>query len=91
ESTVHANDYQGGFWLASGEQVLKKKDKGRLIMVSDFICEPTGPLMLTEAAKLENLKLPEPERLPERARVIICPSSKAGGDSWWNMDQMIEQ
>lgn len=91
ESTAHANDHQSNYWLTAGEQVLKKKDKGRLIMVSDFICEAIGPLALTEAAKRENEKRPEHEQLPEKARVIIYPSSKSGGDAYWNMEQMIAQ
>src|ERR1700761_6623963 len=38
ESTVHANDYQSDYWLKEGEQILKKKDCGRLIMMSEYIC-----------------------------------------------------
>lgn len=29
ESAYHANDYQRDYWLKAGEQVLKKKEKGR--------------------------------------------------------------
>lgn len=91
ESSFHANDYQSKYWLKPGEQVLKKKDKGRLIMVSDFIIEETGHIVLTEELRRAQLLLPESERLPDHARIVICPTSKATGDSYWNMEQMIAQ
>lgn len=91
ESTVHANDYQSDMWHKEGEQVLKSKSRGRLEMVSGLICEAMGPLGLKEEAKKRNLLLPEKDRLPEKAEIIIAPTSKAGGDSYWNMDQMITQ
>ncbi len=58
-------------------------------MVSDFICEEMGTLGLTDEAKKKNEARPAEQRLPEKARVIIAPSGKAGEDSYWNMDQMI--
>jgi hypothetical protein len=43
ESTLHSNDYQNNhYWLKAGEQVLKKKGCGRLIMISGFICKRYG-------------------------------------------------
>ncbi|KAG8909932.1 hypothetical protein FRC01_006638 [Tulasnella sp. 417] len=91
ESSFHTNDYQSEYWLKPGEQVLKKKDKGRLIMVSDFIIEETGHIVLTEELRRAQLSLPESERLPDHARIVICPTSKATGDSYWNMEQMTAQ
>lgn len=61
------------------------------MMVSDFLCEETGTLRLTEEAKVADNLLPEAARLPEMARVVIYPSSRAGGDKYWNMDQMMAQ
>ncbi|KAF8211778.1 hypothetical protein K438DRAFT_58293 [Mycena galopus ATCC 62051] len=44
ELTVHSNDYDGNhYWLKDGEQVLKKKGRGHLIMISAFLCERYGP------------------------------------------------
>jgi hypothetical protein len=41
EASFHSNDYQNNhYWLKAGEQILKKKGRGRLIMVSAFLCEP---------------------------------------------------
>lgn len=42
ESSFHANDHQSAYWLKTGQQVLKKKERGRVIMVSDFLVEETG-------------------------------------------------
>jgi len=40
KATYHTNNFQNvGYWLKLGEQVLKKKGQGQLIMVSGFICE----------------------------------------------------
>ena len=92
ESSFHANDYKLHFWLKNGEQVLKKKEKGHLIMVSDFVCEETGRLSLSDEQHAQQESLPLEDRLPTNdACVVIFPSSKAGGDDYWNMGQMIEQ
>lgn len=92
ESAFHANDYKGNYWLKGGEQVLKKKDKGRLIMVSGFICQRYGNVALTDELLATNAKLPETDRLKTTdSRVTIYPSSRKGGDEYWNMEQMIEQ
>ena len=51
ESAFHANEFNGNFWLAPDQQVLKKKERGRLIMVSGFICQRYGNLALTDEMK----------------------------------------
>ncbi|KIJ53860.1 hypothetical protein M422DRAFT_242125 [Sphaerobolus stellatus SS14] len=51
------------YWLQPGQSVLRKKEKGRLMMVSDFICQSTGPLMLSEELWEVQLAKPEVERL----------------------------
>jgi hypothetical protein len=63
------------------------------MMVSDFITAATesGRLEMTEEQWKEEEKCPEKDRLPRNARKIIYPSSKPGGDSYWNMKQMIDQ
>lgn len=92
ESAYHANDHKSDYWLKTGEQVLKKKDQGRLIMVSDFVCEASGRLLLNDEEMKRQAALPAAERLRKTdARVIIHPSSKPGGDDYWNMNQMLAQ
>lgn len=93
ESGFHDNDAQNvSYWLKEGEQVLKKKGRGRLMMVSGFVCERFGNLELTEEMKEENAKLPDSIRLAiTDSRVIIYPTSKTGGDDYWNAKQMTTQ
>ncbi|KAJ6552717.1 hypothetical protein B0H10DRAFT_2242022 [Mycena sp. CBHHK59/15] len=58
EATIQSNDYQNNhYWLKPGEQVLKKKGRGRLIMISAFLCERYGLLDLTDemVAEMKNL------------------------------------
>jgi hypothetical protein len=60
ESAYHTNDYQNtSYWLKDGQQVLKKKDRGRLIMVLGYLCQRYGNLALTEELVEANAKLPE--------------------------------
>ncbi|CAK5267144.1 unnamed protein product [Mycena citricolor] len=93
ESSFHDNDYQNvSYYLRPGEQVLKKKGRGRLIMVSGYICERFGNLALTDDLIEANNKLPTAEQLDiVDSRVVIYPNGKETGDNYWNMDQMIEQ
>ncbi|CAK5262529.1 unnamed protein product [Mycena citricolor] len=93
ESAFHANDFQNvSYYLLPGEQVLKKKEQGRLIMASRYICERYGNIALTETLIKENEKLPADQRLEVvDSSVVICPNNKATGDNYWNMDQMIAQ
>ena len=42
ESCFHANDEARNLWLQAGEQPLRKKSRGRLIHVSDFVNEEDG-------------------------------------------------
>ena len=61
------------------------------MMVLDFVCQSTGRLVLTDELWQEELAKPAVECLPRDARIIITPSSKQGGDDYWNMNQMIAQ
>ena len=65
--------------LKAGEQPLRKKGRGRLIHVSDFINEETGRLVL----------LDENGRITRDARKVIFPGSN--GDPWWDTDQLMVQ
>ena len=42
ESAFHANDYAREFWLRPVEVVLKKKEKGQLMMVSGLCANLLG-------------------------------------------------
>jgi hypothetical protein len=79
ESCFHANDDARNLWLRAGEQPLRKKGRGRLIHVSDFINEEDGRLVLMDADG----------KITEDARVIIYPGSN--GDSWWDTKQLLAQ
>jgi hypothetical protein len=58
ESTIHSNNYENNnYWLKPGEQMLKKKGRGRLITISGFLCERYGLLALTDEMIAENDKL----------------------------------
>ena len=46
ECCFHAWDESNSAWLQKGEQPLRKKGRGCLIHVSDFILEDTGRLVL---------------------------------------------
>jgi hypothetical protein len=46
ECYFHANDKAQSLWLQEGKQPLRKKGRGRLIHVSDFINEEGGWLVL---------------------------------------------
>ncbi|KAJ7337389.1 hypothetical protein DFH08DRAFT_1014352 [Mycena albidolilacea] len=93
ESTIHSNDYENNhYWLKPGEQVLKKKGHGRLIMISGFLCERYGLLALTDAMIAENEKLAAELCLAiTDSTTVIYPDNKPGGDAYWNMEQMIAQ
>jgi len=61
-------------------------------MVSGFICEQFGNLMLLEDLVEENTMLPPLEHLEiTNLHVIIYPTLKEGGDSYWNIKQMLQQ
>lgn len=67
------------FRLREGEQPLRKKGRGRLIHVSDFICSETGRLVLQD----------QDGKIIRDARKIIFPG--ANGDPWWDTEQLIVQ
>jgi hypothetical protein len=79
ESSFHANEEVRSLWLQKGEQLLRRKGRGRLIHVSAFINLETGCLILlddTGAVMRDSTK-------------IIYPGS--GGDAWWDCEQLLKQ
>ena len=93
ECAIHANDFKQEYCLKGGEQLLKKKERGHVMMVSYFITPttPTCHLELNNEQIMLQKMLPESERVLEKAQWVIYPLSKAGCDDWWNMEQMIDQ
>jgi hypothetical protein len=93
EAAYHSNDFQNvSYWLKHGEQVLKKKGHGQLIMVSSFVCERYGNLALPDEMVEENKMRPLSEHLDVTdSCVVIYPTSKEGGDAYWNKSQMLLQ
>ncbi|KAL4255827.1 hypothetical protein AB1N83_013423 [Pleurotus pulmonarius] len=79
ESTFHANEYAPSLWLREGENVLRKKGRGQLIHVSDFVTEASGRLVLFNANG----------EIVEDARQIIYPGTN--GDAWWDHEQLLAQ
>ncbi|KAF9498601.1 hypothetical protein BDN71DRAFT_1530368 [Pleurotus eryngii] len=79
ESCFHANDQTNRAWLQPGEQPLRKKERGRLIHVSDFINPETGRLVVID----------KHGKITHDARKIIFPGSN--GDAWWDTKQLLEQ
>jgi hypothetical protein len=79
ECSFHAHDAVSTAWLRPGEQPLRKKGRGRIIHVSDFICEETGRLVVRDADGT----------ITHDARKIIFPGSN--GDAWWDTAQLMTQ
>jgi hypothetical protein len=65
--------------LRDGEQPLRKKGRGRMIHVSDFINEESGRLVLHG----------DNGDIVKDARKIIYPG--ANGDAWWDNEQLLTQ
>jgi hypothetical protein len=78
ESIFYSNDGQRVIWHPKGEMPLRKKGRGRSIMVSEFISEVDGPLRHTRAdgSRLE-------------AREIIQPGKQY--DGYWTGKGVAEQ
>jgi hypothetical protein len=90
ESGFHTNDLKKSGWLSESQQVLRKKGRGRLLHVSDFIVEATGKLVLNkEQIVTDNAKPPEERLKVTDARRIIYPGKNA--DPYWNLSQLMEQ
>ena len=90
ECIANVNEQPRKVWLKDGQQPLRKKGKGRAIMISDWICETFGRLCLSEEQIADQAKLPEAERLRVTdARRIIYPGKNH--DKWWDLEQLKDQ
>ncbi|KIK24654.1 hypothetical protein PISMIDRAFT_29102 [Pisolithus microcarpus 441] len=79
ECSFHANDNVSHAWLRPGEQPLRKKGRGRLIHVSDFINSESGCLVAGA----------DDGKITWDARKIIYPG--ANGDPWWTHENLLHQ
>jgi len=90
ECTVSTNDHARRVWLKDNQQPLKTKGNGRGIHISDWICEPTGRLMLSQEQIAQQLQLlPEARLKAMDARKIIYPGKNH--DAWWDLAQLMDQ
>ena len=58
ECTVSTNDHPHRMWLKDNQQPLKKKGNGCGVHISDWICETTGQLALSEEQIAQQSQLP---------------------------------
>ncbi|RPB01334.1 hypothetical protein L873DRAFT_1891334 [Choiromyces venosus 120613-1] len=79
ESTFNANDGWSKIWIKDDNIPLKKKSRGKGIMVSDFQT-PGGQLRVPEDGG--------PKRLDP---YLASCSIEYGGDTWWDSDQLVDQ
>ena len=89
ESTFFSNDGLKQFWAPEGEQPLRPKFQGSSLHVSEFLCETIGRLRLNQQQREINNNLPESERIPEEACVVIRPGKNR--DEYWNNDKLAKQ
>jgi hypothetical protein len=83
ESVFAAHDGKKLIWVQDGSNVLRTKGNGRCLMVSEFLCECHGRLVL-DARQQEMHPL-----VPSEATVIIKPGKNA--DGWWTNDDLVNQ
>ncbi|CAI2167587.1 3907_t:CDS:1 [Funneliformis geosporum] len=69
KTTFHSNDRRNSGWVPNYEQPLRKKEQGRAIHISDFICETISRLQLNEEQKLSEIR----NRIPHKTRIMINP------------------
>jgi hypothetical protein len=70
-------------WVLTDHNTLRPKGNGRCIMVSEFLCECHGRLMLSPSQQLEF------PHIPSEATEIIKPGS--GADGWWENQHLAAQ
>ena len=92
ESTFNANDGRSKIWIKDDNIPLKKKTRGKGIMVSDFLT-PGGRLRVPDG--IDNSTVTQYGMLDEGPRrldpQLAACSIKYGGDTWWDGDQLVEQ
>ncbi|KIL54192.1 hypothetical protein M378DRAFT_188729 [Amanita muscaria Koide BX008] len=79
ETCCQQNDFVSSMWLRTGEHQLRKKGRGRLIHISDFI-EPTNGRLVAKNSAGQTV---------QEARKIIFPGSN--GDPYWDGPQLLKQ
>lgn len=83
ESVFAAHEGKKKVWIKDGSNTLRPKGNGRCLMVSEFLCECHGRLVLdAEQQKL----YPE---IPPEATVILKPGKNA--DGWWTNEDLVNQ
>jgi len=87
ESIFHANESQSVMWAEEGKVPIRPKSLGRGVMVSDFITEHDGLLMLSnselEIARLENITI------NQEARELL--NYGAAGQGYWTGERFLAQ
>jgi hypothetical protein len=81
ESTFNANDDNAYSWKKKGTQPLKKKGRGKGLMVSEFLSASCGRLSYLDPETGER----------EYAMEIIKYGSAASDEGWWNSECMLAQ
>ena len=78
ESLFYANDGQSSMWVHPKHPPLRKKGKGKCIMISEFLCECHGRMSLSH-------ELDEPQFATE----VITPGKN--DDGWWTAPDLLQQ
>ena len=92
ESTFDSNDGRRYVWMKEGEPPLRKKTRGKGIMVSEFVTAG-GRLKAPEWLPIENLPnfgLTEDNKLRYSAHLATM-RIEYGGDNWWDGDDLVLQ
>lgn len=87
ECIFHANEGQTVLWAEDGKVPIRPKTQGRGLMVSDFVTEHDGLLVLTDE---EYLKAHD---TTSNISKYACETIKYGasGDGYWNNDKFLKQ
>ena len=83
ESCFSSFDGKKTVWKEKDRRPLKKKGQGRSIIVSEFLCECHGRLVLNEE---QRQLYPD---VPFEARMIIKPGKN--GDGYWKNEDLVKQ
>ena len=92
ESTFNANDGRSNIWIKDDHIPLRKKTRGKGIMVSDFLT-PRKQLQVPEGQSLNpnpGYGTQQDGPKPLDSHLASC-SIEYGGDTWWDGDQLVDQ
>ena len=87
ETTFQANDDQPILWAEKGTNVMRPKSKGSGIMLSDFIDEKNGFLVLTQE-EYDRVKLIDPSMKMYAQQFLEYGESKEG---YWTSEKFMSQ